>query len=106
MVDSDTRTMETEVDVDNHDLRLTPGMYAYVNLSLENKKDVLTLPIQAVSFSGNPNVWKINDKNEIEEQPVTLGLQTADKVEILNGVKEGDQVVLWQPRNGKYRDEG
>jgi RND family efflux transporter MFP subunit len=94
MVDSDTRTMETEVDVDNHDLRLTPGMYAYVNLGLENKKDVLTLPIQAISFSGNPNVWKINDKNEIEEQPVTVGLQTADKVEILNGVKEGDQVIF------------
>jgi len=93
MVDSDTRTMETEVDVDNHDLSLTPGMYAYVNLSLENKKDVLTLPVQAVSFSGNPNVWKINDKDEIEEQPVTVGLQTANKVEILNGLKEGDQVV-------------
>jgi len=94
MVDSDTRTMETEVDVDNHDLSLTPGMYAYVNLGLENKKDVMTLPVQAVSFSGNPNVWKINDKNEIEELPVTVGLQTADKVEILNGLKEGDQVVF------------
>ena len=94
MVDPDTRTMETEVDVDNHSLTLTPGMYAYVNLSLENKKDVLTLPVQAVSFSGNPNVWKINDKNEIEEQPVTVGLQTSDKVEILNGLKEGDQVVF------------
>ncbi len=93
MVDPDTRTMETEVDVDNHDLRLTPGMYAYVNLGLENKKNVTTLPIQAVSLNGNPNVWKINDKNEIEEQPVTVGLQTADKIEILSGLKEGDQVV-------------
>jgi RND family efflux transporter MFP subunit len=93
LVDNDTRTMRTEVDVDNHDLRLTPGMYAYVNLNLENKKNVLTLPIQAVSFNGSPNVWKINNNNEIEEQPVTIGLQTADKVEILDGVKEGDQVV-------------
>lgn len=92
-VDSDTRTMRTEVDIENHDLRLTPGMYAYVNLNLENKKGVLTLPIQAVSLTGNPNVWKINDNNEIEEQPVTIGLQTADKVEIINGLKEGDQVV-------------
>jgi len=94
MVDSDTRTMETEVDVDNHDLRLTPGMYAYVNLGLENKKNVTTLPVQAVSLNGNPNVWKINDKNEIEEQPVEVGLQTADKIEILSGLKEGDQVVF------------
>ena len=93
MVDPDTRTMQTEVDVDNHDLRLTPGMYAYVNLGLENKENVMTLPVQAVSLNGNPNVWKINDKNEIEEQPVTVGLQTADKIEILNGLKEGDQVV-------------
>ena len=28
--------------------------------------------------------------NEIEEQPVTIGLQTADKIEILSGLKEGD----------------
>ena len=41
---------------------LTPGMYAYVNLRLENKKNVLTLPVQAVSFNGNPNVWKINEQ--------------------------------------------
>jgi RND family efflux transporter MFP subunit len=94
MVDSETRTMETEVDIDNKDLRLTPGMYAYVNLNLEHKKNTLTLPIQAVSFSGNPNVWRINDNDEIQEQPVTIGLQTADKVEIIDGLKEGDQVVF------------
>jgi len=93
-VDSSTRTMETEVDINNADLRLTPGMYAVVNVNLEGKTGVLTLPIQAVSISDQPNVWVVNSKKEIEERPVTIGMQTPDKVEILDGLNEGDQVVF------------
>lgn len=93
MVDPDTRTMETEVDVDNQDLRLTPGMYAYVNLPLETRKNVLTLPIEAVSLNGDPNVWKITNNDEIQQQPVTIGLQTPNRIQILSGLKEGDSVV-------------
>jgi len=93
-VDSATRTMRTEVDVDNKDLHLTPGMYTAVTVNLESKTGVLTLPIQAVSLGDNPNVWLVNSKNEIEERPVTVGMQTPDKVEITAGLNEGDQVLF------------
>ena len=93
-VDSSTRTMETEVDIDNQDQRITAGMYAAVKVALEQKNAVLTLPIQAVSSTDKPNVWLVNEQHEIEEKPVTLGLRTADKVEILSGLKENEQVVF------------
>lgn len=93
-IDTSTRTMKTEVDIDNGGLRITPGMYASVKIDLERKDAVLALPVQAVAGGDKPNVWLINDKNEIEEHAVTLGLQTADKVEILSGVSEGDRVVF------------
>ncbi len=93
-VDSATRTMETEVDLDNRDRRITPGMYASVKVDLEQKNATLTLPVQAVTTGDKPNVWLVNGKHEIEERPVTLGLQTADRVEILNGLNEGDQVIF------------
>ncbi|MBV8938461.1 MAG: efflux RND transporter periplasmic adaptor subunit [Alphaproteobacteria bacterium] len=93
-VDSATRTMETEVDLDNRDRRITPGMYASVAIDLERKDAVPSLPVQAIAGGDKPNVWRVNDKNEIEEIPVALGLQTADKVEILNGAGEGDRVVF------------
>ncbi len=93
-IDSATRTMQTEVDLDNKDHRITPGMYASVKLDLEQKGAVLALPIQAVSIGDKPNVWLVNEKQEIEERPVTIGLQTADKVEITSGLNEGDQVIF------------
>jgi RND family efflux transporter MFP subunit len=93
-IDSATRTMETEVDIENKDLRITPGMYASVVIDLEQKDGVLTLPVQAVVPGDKPNVWLVNKQNEVEERPITLGLQTANKVEILKGVNEGDQALF------------
>lgn len=93
-IDSATRTMETEVDINNKDLRITPGMYASVMIDLETKNNVLTLPVQAVSMGDKPNVWLVNAQGEVDEHPVTVGLQTASKVEILQGLKEGDRVIF------------
>lgn len=93
-VDSATRTMETEVDIDNTDRRIMPGMYASVKIDLEHKEAALSLPIQAVSGGDKPTVWRVNENNEIEERAITLGLQTADKVEIVGGLQAGDRVVF------------
>jgi len=99
-VTTDTRTMETQVDVYNPpDLNLTPGMFASVTLHLREKKNALALPVSAVQIVPKPNVWLIDKNDEIEERPVTLGLQTSYRVEILSGLKEGDLVVFGN-RNG------
>ncbi len=93
-VSTDTRTMETQVDVyNNASLNLAPGMYASAKLYLKEKKDVLALPVAAVEIIPEPNVWLINKNNEIEKRSVTLGLQTPDMIEILSGLKEGDLVI-------------
>src|SRR5271166_4126272 len=47
-LDTNTRTMLTEVDVPNHDLSLNPGMYAETTIQLQQKNDALILPAQAV----------------------------------------------------------
>ncbi len=93
-IDHATRTMVTEVDIENNDLRATPGMYAVAVINLKQKNDALTLPLQAVSMGNQPNVWLVNKQNEIEEVPVIIGLQTPYKIEILQGLKEGDQVIF------------
>ena len=47
-LDLQTRTMETEIDVENRDGRLMPGMYTETKLSLREKKNALTIPLEAV----------------------------------------------------------
>jgi RND family efflux transporter MFP subunit len=93
-VDTDTRTMLTEVDVDNPDYLYTPGMYATVRLILSEKKDTLAVPIQCVSTGDKSTVLVLDQDHKVREQEVTLGLETPTMAEILNGLGEGDLVVV------------
>jgi len=90
-----TRTMETEVDVPNPKLILIPGMYASVDLRLENRPGVLSIPVAAADATGaEPRVFKVTAENTIDVVPVRLGLETSNRVEVLSGLKEGDAVVV------------
>jgi RND family efflux transporter MFP subunit len=95
-IDLQTRTMYTEVDVPNPDYTLVPGMYVSVVIPLRTQQNVLTVPLQAVHLSGESkgSVLIVNDSGRIERRDVTLGIQTADKAEIVTGLTEGDEVVL------------
>jgi multidrug efflux pump subunit AcrA (membrane-fusion protein) len=92
-VDMSTRTMLTEVDVDNSNYLYTPGMYASVRLTLAQQKNVLTVPIQSVDTGDNPSVLIVKD-NKIEKRSVDVGLETPDRAEIQKGLEEGDLVVV------------
>jgi RND family efflux transporter MFP subunit len=89
-----TRTMETEVEVPNPDLKLIPGMYATVVLRLQKRPNALALPVEAVSATASPTVYRVNHAGEIEECPVTLGIEGPEFYEVLTGLNEGDQVVI------------
>ncbi len=95
-VDQATRTMKTEVDVPNSTLELVPGMYAEVDLITEQRKRVLTVPVEAVDGSGNSTrVFTIQPSGAIQVIPVSLGIEDARRVEIHSGsLKQGDEVVV------------
>jgi len=92
----DTRTMHTEIDFQNRDGRLMPGMYVTATVPESGQKDVLTVPLEAVDMKDTEHgtVLLLNAKNVLEERNVTLGMQGSTRVEIVNGLNEGDQVVV------------
>ena len=87
----DTRTMHTEVDVPNPDWVLIPGMYAEVNLGLDRRDHVLTIPITAVH---DGRAYVVTADNRVEIRTIETGLQTADKIEIRSGLTENEMVVV------------
>jgi RND family efflux transporter MFP subunit len=93
-VNEETRTMTTEVEVANPNLELVPGMYASVVFKVQNHPLTLAVPIQALPPGETTNVYVINEQHQVEERSVTLGVQTADKYEILAGLKEGEMVLV------------
>jgi RND family efflux transporter MFP subunit len=102
-IDSGTRTMHTEVNVPNPKFELVPGMYASVQLPLHTVGNVLTLPVQAVQSEGEGrgSVLAVNLSNQLERKDVSLGLQTANRVEIVSGLAENELVVYGE--QGQYR---
>lgn len=97
-LDPTTRTMETEVDVPNPQLAITPGMYANTSLRLAHRENVLTLPITAVQGTGGSGtVMVLDPNNRVEQRTVQLGLRGSVLVEIVGGLKAGDRVVIGDP---------
>ncbi|MGA9305531.1 MAG: efflux RND transporter periplasmic adaptor subunit, partial [Candidatus Sulfotelmatobacter sp.] len=93
-VNDETRTMHTEIDVENPRDTLTAGMYAEVKLALQGKKGALTVPVQAVIQEGNQHyVLALDDQNRVQKRNVELGEQTSTTVEIVHGLSEKDRVI-------------
>ncbi len=90
-----TRTMATEVDIRNQDGTLIPGMYAEVRLHLADRKDVLSVPLDAVDGIGTsaPQTWVVHD-DIAHLVSVKPGLQTANRIQILSGLSVGDHVIV------------
>src|SRR6202795_3443377 len=96
-LDPQTRTMETEVDFQNADGRLLPGMYVQAVVAPPDNRDMLTVPLEAVELGTNASegsVLVVNARNVLEERKVQLGLQGSMRVEVRGGLTDGERVVV------------
>jgi membrane fusion protein (multidrug efflux system) len=84
----------TEIQVTNQNLELLPGMYTKVILQVNRQAQALAVPTQAIVNGKSPTVYLVNQDQQIEERPVKLGLETPDKYQVLDGLQEGDMVVI------------
>ena len=102
-IETQTRTMHTEVQVPNPKYLLVPGMYASVKIPLRSASNVLSIPIQAVQSSGNGQgtVLLVNSSNRVEKRDVKLGIQTATEAEVLSGLNENDTVIFGEQNQFK-----
>lgn len=94
-IDAKTRSLKVRLKFDNADMALKPNMYADVRILASPKKDVLTIPREAVIQIGKEQrvIVALGDGKFIP-MPVSTGLETDDIVEIVSGVREGDEVVV------------
>ncbi len=94
-VQRDTRTMDTEVDVLNPSLTLVPGMYAEVNLTLEHRSHVLSIPLSAVAGTEKERLaYVVTPENKISVRPIELGMETATRAEVKAGLQAGEMVAI------------
>ena len=94
-VDKQTRTMETEVDVENAKGLLIPGMFASAVLVTQQKDHAVIVPVQAVSRSGDQALaLVVGPDSKLQQRKLVLGIESADQIEVISGVQVGEKVVV------------
>ncbi len=102
-VDTNTRNIQVEATLPNPTLELTPGMFANVVVTSGQPDRYLTLPQSAVTFNPYGDiVFIVVDKGKdkhgkqnlrVLQRFVTIGDTRGDQIQILKGLKEGDEIV-------------
>jgi RND family efflux transporter MFP subunit len=94
-IDNTSRTLLTEVDVDNSAGLLKPGGYVEVHLKLPTSVNTYTIPVNATIFkSSGLQVAIVRDSKAISLVPVTPGRDFGTEMEIVAGLKGDEWVVL------------
>lgn len=91
---TDTRTMRTEIDLENADGRLMHGMYAQVTVELDERMGALTVPASSLLTEGREAfVYTVVD-NRAVRSPVRIGLDDGVRVQITEGLTDHSVIVV------------
>jgi RND family efflux transporter MFP subunit len=89
----DTRTMQVEVDIDNHNGRLAPGMYARVVVMLESKAQAMVVPSKAIRVRGKETIVLVAVDGIAKAKTVEVGYDDGIWAEILSGLDAEEKVI-------------
>ena len=90
---SQTRTVTVEAVIDNPDGQLLSGKFLEMKIVTARKPNAITVPqVAVVEFQDQPSVWVV-EGDTVTAQPVTLGMSTGDRVEVIGGLESGQAVV-------------
>jgi membrane fusion protein (multidrug efflux system) len=94
-ISTDTRSVLLRAVVHNTHDQVRPGLYVRVSVDLLTHPAALVVPLAAIGSDLNASfVFVVDDKNIAHQRTVTVGLRDGDRVELLDGVKAGEQVVV------------
>ena len=94
-----TRTLLTEVDVNNKDGVLTAGLYGIVHFQVRRSNPVVLIPSQAVIFNKDGLSAAVVSNGKVELRKLELEADNGVNVEVRIGLRPGDRVILSPPAN-------
>ena len=94
-IDLASRTLLTELSLDNAKGEILAGSHAEVKFSMPPDKPLLTLPSNALLFrSEGPQAGVVNSDGKVELRSVRMGRDFGREIEIVTGISEKDRVIL------------
>lgn len=97
-IDVASRTLLIEIDVENPKGELLPGSYAEVHLKLPTDASTYKLPINAIIFrTEGVRIAMVDAGGKVILQPVTLGRDYGNSVEVVSGLSGGERIIINAP---------
>jgi RND family efflux transporter MFP subunit len=97
-IDTNTRTLLTEVDVPNKDGRLLPGSFGEVHFAVGSNVNKVTVPVNTMLFRAQgAQVAVIGPDNKVQLRAINIGRDYGTTLEILGGVAPTDRIVVNPP---------
>ncbi len=94
-IDASSRTLLTELSVENSQHELLPGAYAEVHLTGHTKVSTLEVPSNALLFRPEGMlIATVNADNQVVMKKVQLGRDFGRRVEVLSGIEQADRIIL------------
>lgn len=93
-IDVSTRTTRIEISVENQDGKLKPGMFSEALIILEEEENVLVIPTIAISEKDGTLFVRTESNGTVDERVVRAGIRTEKHTQILQGLEEGDQIIV------------
>jgi RND family efflux transporter MFP subunit len=94
-----TRTLLTEVDIPNPDGALQPGVYCTVELKIPRTSPALIVAASAIIFNQNGMQVAVVENGVAHLHKIAITADYGTEIEVNQGIKDGDQVILQPPVN-------
>ena len=94
---SKSRTMLTEVEIDNPGRAILPGMYAIALLQLDKERDALVIPAAAVHSDGETAFVWLAEGDQVVRREITVGLDDGETTEVMKGLDLNAAVIKSAP---------
>ncbi|MGD0647645.1 MAG: efflux RND transporter periplasmic adaptor subunit [Acidobacteriaceae bacterium] len=93
-IDPSSRTLNVEVDVNNHNEKLLPGAYVFVHFKIPVQSRELSIPSDALIFRAQGLQVGVVRDGHVHLQPITIGKDNGKSVEVATGLSANDKVIL------------
>jgi RND family efflux transporter MFP subunit len=101
--DQRTQIYPVEIEIDNADNLIKPGMFAEILFDIEKRDNVLAIPSGAVQEDNGKKYVYVVENGIVKKRDIEIGLDNGNYVEIKSGLKEKDKVVV---KGQNYVEDG
>ena len=93
-LDATSRMFKLKVEIPNPALALKPGSFIKADIVVRNKTDVIVIPKSVILDRGGSKVVYVVDRGLAAERRIRTGIETASEVEVLEGLRAKDQLIV------------